>query len=443
MMSRISLLVCALALVASTVRAQEAPPAPPPPPAPDVVPAVPAVPAGPPPMAEPPPAAPMAPPPAAPAPAPAPAWPPSVSFKSEPSSGNTLKIGLLVQPQFQMLGSNTLDGTRTTFTSAARGSWSAERCSASSSTSSNRLPEPVPGDERRADGDGQCHHHQGHAGDEHPGRLHHLEGVRRHRQGRRRLHAAADGPQRCPGSDHALFLGLLRVLVPAAPPTLSSAAAPTRSGGTRAFSSACWLLDGHIEFRIGLFQGLRARQPAASGTASARQLLPRHRSRADQPARSGARIFLCRAPTSARRRSSRSAITGDIQTSYQLLRRRRLRRSAARTGHLHRAGQRGALDGRGRSSRSPSRPLSWARLGYNIGGAQPQPDRPRRALVGRTPLAGSPAPIRRGPAAALLSGRTGTTRTSRRSTCGPGREPKPTAPTRSTSSGSSTSSSRV
>jgi hypothetical protein len=57
-------------------------------------------------MAEPAPAAPMAPPPAA----PAPAWPPSVSFKSEPSTGNTLKVGLLVQPQFQMLGSNTLDG---------------------------------------------------------------------------------------------------------------------------------------------------------------------------------------------------------------------------------------------------------------------------------------------------------------------------------------------
>jgi len=50
-------------------------------------------------------AAPMAPP-----PAPPPAWPPSVSFKNEPSSGNTLKVGLLVQPQFQMLGSNTLDG---------------------------------------------------------------------------------------------------------------------------------------------------------------------------------------------------------------------------------------------------------------------------------------------------------------------------------------------
>ena len=105
MMSRISLVVCALALMAGTVRAEEAPP----PPA--------AASAGSRPRrsgrsrrgaadgraAA---AAPMAPPPAA----PAPAWPPSVSFKSEPSSGNTIKVGLLLQPQFQMLGSNELDG---------------------------------------------------------------------------------------------------------------------------------------------------------------------------------------------------------------------------------------------------------------------------------------------------------------------------------------------
>jgi hypothetical protein len=94
MMSRISVVVCALALIAGIARAEDAPP--PPAPAPDAAPA---------PMAEPA-AAPMAPPP----PAPAPAWPPSVSFKSEASTGNTIKIGLLVQPQFQMLGSNTLDG---------------------------------------------------------------------------------------------------------------------------------------------------------------------------------------------------------------------------------------------------------------------------------------------------------------------------------------------
>jgi hypothetical protein len=91
MMSRISLVVCALALTAGTVRAQEAPPPPPPP---DAVPAAP-------PMAEPPP--PMAPP-------PAPAWPPSISFKNEPSGGNTLKVGLLLQPQFQSLGSTALNG---------------------------------------------------------------------------------------------------------------------------------------------------------------------------------------------------------------------------------------------------------------------------------------------------------------------------------------------
>jgi hypothetical protein len=93
MMSRISLVVCALALSAGIARAEDAPP--PPPPAPDVVPAVP--------VATPPMAEPMAPP-------PAPAWPPSVSFKSEASSGNTLKVGLLFQPQFQMLGSNELNG---------------------------------------------------------------------------------------------------------------------------------------------------------------------------------------------------------------------------------------------------------------------------------------------------------------------------------------------
>ncbi len=99
MMSRISLVVCALALTGGTVRAEEAPP-----PAPEAVPA--AVP-----MAPPPPEVSMAP---LSAP-PAPAWPPSVSFKSEASSGNTLRVGLLLQPQFQMLGSNSLDGNTYNF----------------------------------------------------------------------------------------------------------------------------------------------------------------------------------------------------------------------------------------------------------------------------------------------------------------------------------------
>ncbi|HTB61484.1 MAG TPA: hypothetical protein VLC06_26635 [Polyangia bacterium] len=94
MMSRISLIVCALALTAGTARSEEAPPPPPP----DVVAAPP--PAAPP-MAEP--APPMAPP-------PAPAWPPSASFKNEPSSGNTIKVGLLLQPQFQSLGNLDLNG---------------------------------------------------------------------------------------------------------------------------------------------------------------------------------------------------------------------------------------------------------------------------------------------------------------------------------------------
>jgi hypothetical protein len=107
MMSRISFVVCALALSAGTVRAEDVPP--PPPPAPDAVPVLPVVPAlppAPPPSAEPIAAAPMAPPP----PPAAPAWPPSVSFKTDASTGNTIKVGLLLQPQFQMLGSNELAG---------------------------------------------------------------------------------------------------------------------------------------------------------------------------------------------------------------------------------------------------------------------------------------------------------------------------------------------
>ena len=99
MMSRISVVVCALALTAGIARAEEAPP----PPAPE---AAPALPPAPPPSVEPAVAAPMAPPPA---PA-APAWPPSVSFKQEASSGNTIKVGLLLQPQFQLLGNHDLDG---------------------------------------------------------------------------------------------------------------------------------------------------------------------------------------------------------------------------------------------------------------------------------------------------------------------------------------------
>jgi len=36
--------------------------------------------------------------------------PPSATFKMEPTKGNTLKVGLLLQPQFQALGDHTLDG---------------------------------------------------------------------------------------------------------------------------------------------------------------------------------------------------------------------------------------------------------------------------------------------------------------------------------------------
>jgi len=102
MISRSSLVVSALALVAlgGNAWSQTPPPpeAPPPPPDMSVPPAAAA------------PMAPMAPPGAidiAP-PAPPPAGPPS--FKLEAGPGNTLKLGLLLQPQFQSLGNNGLSG---------------------------------------------------------------------------------------------------------------------------------------------------------------------------------------------------------------------------------------------------------------------------------------------------------------------------------------------
>jgi Phosphate-selective porin O and P len=106
MISRISLVASVVGLLALTgsARSEEAPPPPP-----EVAPAAPEAA----PMA-----APMAtPPPTAPEPAAAPAAAPSgmigaptQSFKMEPSPGNTIKIGLLLQPQFQSLGSTELSG---------------------------------------------------------------------------------------------------------------------------------------------------------------------------------------------------------------------------------------------------------------------------------------------------------------------------------------------
>lgn len=55
-------------------------------------------------------AAPMAPSAAPMAPSVAPAYPPTASFKNDIGNGSTLKVGLLLQPQFQSLGDHALDG---------------------------------------------------------------------------------------------------------------------------------------------------------------------------------------------------------------------------------------------------------------------------------------------------------------------------------------------
>jgi hypothetical protein len=108
MISRITLVASVVGLLAfaGNARSEEAPPPPP-----TVVP----IDQGAAPMAAPPAApepAPMAAPMAAPPPAPSTGiGVPTASFKIEPSSGNTLKLGLLFQPQFQSLGSTELSGT--------------------------------------------------------------------------------------------------------------------------------------------------------------------------------------------------------------------------------------------------------------------------------------------------------------------------------------------
>lgn len=91
MISRSSLVVSALALVALGGNAWSQIPPPP-----DTGAATPAAPMIPPNAVD------LAP------PAPPPAGPPSFALEAGP--GNTLKIGLLLQPQFQMLGDHTLDG---------------------------------------------------------------------------------------------------------------------------------------------------------------------------------------------------------------------------------------------------------------------------------------------------------------------------------------------
>jgi hypothetical protein len=115
MIARTSLVVLVAVALVGTGRAWSQTP-PPDAPAPDSSAAAPVPP--PPPPAPPtevsaPPMAPSAPPmaPSAPPPTVAPvSYPPTASFKNDIGNGSTLKVGLLIQPQFQSLGSPALDG---------------------------------------------------------------------------------------------------------------------------------------------------------------------------------------------------------------------------------------------------------------------------------------------------------------------------------------------
>jgi hypothetical protein len=115
MIARTSLVVLVAVALVGTGRAWSQTP-PPDAPAPDssaAAPVPPPAPPAPPMEVIAPPMAPSAPPmaPSAPPPTVAPAsYPPTASFKSDIGNGSTLKVGLLLQPQFQSLGSTALDG---------------------------------------------------------------------------------------------------------------------------------------------------------------------------------------------------------------------------------------------------------------------------------------------------------------------------------------------
>ncbi len=151
----------------------------------------------------------------APALAPAPVPPPNFGSTVSPlviaSPNLSLRIGLLVQPQYQILGDNTL-----------------QRAGAGSVRSSrpihrrrhlvrrhglllrHRLSRSVPVAGRRGIALGEVH-----TVDEHPGRVPHGQAVRRAHHARRRLFPATDGPQRAAERGDAVRMGLFSVHVPA------------------------------------------------------------------------------------------------------------------------------------------------------------------------------------------------------------------------------------
>jgi hypothetical protein len=409
MMSRISLVVCALALTAGTVRAQEAPPAPPPPPVPEVVPAVPVLPPAAPPMAEPPPAAPMAPPPAA----PAPAWPPSISFKSEPSTGNTLKIGLLLQPQFQMLGSNSLDGnaynlyirrTRLLVAGTLFGNFEyfvdtdypnlfLATNEAPSATANATTTKATPGMNIqdafitwKAYGD--------------------MIKIDAGYMLPPMAHNAVQGATTLYSWDYFAF-----TFLSTANTLLGSTASPV--GRDAGLQGRALLLDGHIDFRVGLYQGLRATdQPATMGGAATTvgsNNFFRATGRLQINLLDAEPGFFYAGTYLGKKKILSLGITGDTQKSYHYYGGDVFADLPLGPGIF--TGQINVVHMTGGTfiPGLPKQTALMGEVGYNLGGLNLSPIFRFEHLWGAGGL---------GSAAALLFGRTGTTRTSRRSTCG-------------------------
>ena len=195
---------------------------------------------------------------------------PAAVVQDRARPGNTLKLGLLVQPQFQSLGNNNLDGNsynlfirRTRFlvggTVLGMFDFFFETDYPNLFLATNEAPSMTANATTTKNTPGM--NIQDAFITWKP-----LEG-RTRIQNRRRLHAAAARAQRGPERGVALLLGLLHVLVQL-PRGRRHQPRPPESpvGRDLGVEARGLVLDGHLEYRIGLFQGLRVTEtPAAAG----------------------------------------------------------------------------------------------------------------------------------------------------------------------------------
>ena len=185
---------------------------------------------------------------------------PSVSGLKIVIPNATIRLGIFLQPQFESAQIPTATGyannlylRRARFVAGGtlfdNVEWFLETDSPNLFKGATAVPAMGPG--------AQDNQHHGHSGP-----VRNVQVLGRHAQDRRGLHAAGGFAQRAPERVHALRLGLLRLYVP----EQQSRSEPRRPRWDAISASRLrgLVVDGHIEYRVGIWQGQRN---AAVGTA--------------------------------------------------------------------------------------------------------------------------------------------------------------------------------